>query len=347
MADKTIADLTLKASPANTDVIEIDDGASFKATLGSIPLGGGSVKLSDATAAGTTLATAANAAAQRTALALGTAATNNTGDFDAAGSAAAAQAASQPLDADLTAIAGLASAADKGIQFTGAGTAATYDLTAAARTILDDATVDAMIDTLGGAAATGTGGLVRATSPTLVTPVLGVAAATSVNKVALTAPATGSTLTIAEGKTLTASASITLAGTDATTITFQGSDTYTGRATTDTLTNKRITKRVGTVASDATPTINTDNVDLFTITALAAAITSFTTNLSGTPTIGQSLIIRILDNGTARAITWGASFASRGATLPTTTVLSKYLYVGFLWNGVASTWDCVSVGQEV
>jgi len=114
------------------------------------------------------------------------------------------------------------------------------------------------------------------------------------------------------------------------------------RATnTVTLTNKRVTERVGTVTSHATPTINTDNVDVFTITALAAAITSMTTNLSGTPTAGQKLIIRIKDNGTARAIAWGASFASRGGTLPTTTVLGKTHYVGFIWNEVASVWDCV------
>ena len=67
---------------------------------------------------------------------------------------------------------------------------------------------------------TGSGSVVLATSPTLVTPVLGVASATTVNKVTLTAPATGSTLTVADGKTLTASNSITLAGTDSTTMTF-------------------------------------------------------------------------------------------------------------------------------
>jgi hypothetical protein len=61
---------------------------------------------------------------------------------------------------------------------------------------------------------------VTLTSPTLVTPVLGVATATSINKVTFTAPATGATLTIANGKTLTANNSITLAGTDATTMTF-------------------------------------------------------------------------------------------------------------------------------
>ena len=67
---------------------------------------------------------------------------------------------------------------------------------------------------------TGSGALVFATSPSLTTPTLGVASATTINKVTLTAPATGSTLTIADGKTLTANNSITLAGTDSTTITF-------------------------------------------------------------------------------------------------------------------------------
>ena len=65
----------------------------------------------------------------------------------------------------------------------------------------------------------GVGLNVLAESPSLSTPSLGVATAASVNKVTVTQPATGSTLTLADGKTLSTSATITLAGTDGKTFT--------------------------------------------------------------------------------------------------------------------------------
>ncbi|NLG04009.1 MAG: hypothetical protein GX567_09315, partial [Clostridia bacterium] len=125
-----------------------------------------------------------------------------------------------------------------------------------------------------------------------------------------------------------------------------GSDEFVLKTYTQTLTNKRITPRVSTEESSATPTINTDNVDAHSITALATNITSMTTNLSGTPTNFQRLLIRIKDNGTARAITWGASFEAKGVALPTTTVISKVLTVGFIYDTVTSKWGCVASAQE-
>jgi len=121
-------------------------------------------------------------------------------------------------------------------------------------------------------------------------------------------------------------------------------DTAVQAASTTTLTNKRVTPRVTTITSSGTPTVNTDNTDVVDITALAEAITSMTTNLTGTPTIGDVLVFQIKDNGTARAITWGASFTAKGVALPTTTVINKLLTVGFLWNG--SNWGCVGSASE-
>lgn len=58
---------------------------------------------------------------------------------------------------------------------------------------------------------------------TFVAPVLGAATATSINKVTITAPATSATLTIADGKILSATNSITLGGTDGKTLTVSNS----------------------------------------------------------------------------------------------------------------------------
>ena len=115
-------------------------------------------------------------------------------------------------------------------------------------------------------------------------------------------------------------------------------------SSTNTFTNKRISKRVVTTTQSATPTINTDNGDIFSITGLAQAITSFTTNLSGTPTAGDMMMIQITDSGVARAITWGASFDGTTATpLPTTTVISTLLRVLFQRNTANDKWTCIGI----
>ena len=147
--------------------------------------GAGTASTTTLTTAGRALIDDANAAAQRTTLGL------------AIGTDV------QAYDSELAAIAGLTSAADSVPYFTGSGTAALMTTTAAARTVLDDATVAAMVDTLGGASSTGTGGLARATSPTFVTPTLGAATATSVNGIVPTAATTtvGAKIDLLEGTT--------------------------------------------------------------------------------------------------------------------------------------------------
>ena len=93
------------------------------------------------------------------------------------------------------------------------------------------------LTTVTGATGNG-GGVVFANNATLVAPTLGVASATSVNKVTVTAPATGATLTLAEGSTLATSGafSTTFTATGTTTVTLPTSGTlatqsYVGSAT--------------------------------------------------------------------------------------------------------------------
>jgi hypothetical protein len=121
----------------------------------------------------------------------------------------------------------------------------------------------------------------------------------------------------------------------------------TKNSATVTLTNKRVTPRVLTVSSTATPAINTDNCDFVTILSLATNITSMTSGLSGTPTDGQKLMIKFKDNGSARTIAWGTSFQSSGVgTLPVTTVAGKTHHVGLIWDAGVSKWVCLAVDDS-
>lgn len=121
------------------------------------------------------------------------------------------------------------------------------------------------------------------------------------------------------------------------------SGTIVGTSDTQTLTNKRITKRVLSLsANSATPAINTDLYDVVHITAQTAAITSFTSSLSGTPVDGDTLRISVTGTG-AVALTFGSSFeASGGVPLSTTTIGTARLDMGFFWNTETSKWRCTA-----
>lgn len=100
------------------------------------------------------------------------------------------------------------------------------------------------------------------------------------------------------------------------------------------------------IASSTAPAINSDLYTFVTITALAADITSFTANLTGTPVLNRRLVITIKDDGTARSITWGAKFSAYAASLPTSTTAGKEMTVAFLYDTVTAKWRCMFVGQE-
>ena len=96
--------------------------------------------------------------------------------------------------------------------------------------------------------------------------------------------------------------------------------------------------RVQSVTSSVTVTPVSTN-DLVKITEQSDGLTLV--NPTGTFSEGQALMIRIKDNGTARTITFDTNYRAIGVTLPTTTVISKTLYLGIIYNSTDSKWDVV------
>lgn len=94
-------------------------------------------------------------------------------------------------------------------------------------------------------------------------------------------------------------------------------------------------------AATVTPTFADDQVN---ITAQAAALAL--ANPTGTAVDGWGMTIRIKDNATARAISYGTQYRALGVTLPVTTVISKTLYLGMVFNAADTKWDVVAVAQE-
>lgn len=105
--------------------------------------------------------------------------------------------------------------------------------------------------------------------------------------------------------------------------------------------------QLGTITSSATPSINTDTSNQFTITAQAVPITSMTSGISGTPTDGQKLFLRIKDNGVPQSIVWGTAWRGIGLTLPPITIPGGTLYIEALYNSADSVWDVIMARKQV
>lgn len=142
-----------------------------------------------------------------------------------------------------------------------------------------------------------------------MTPVLGVASATSINKVAVTAPATSATLTLADGSTLATSGafSTTLTATGATNVTLPTTGTLATLAGAESLTNKKL----GSLTSDGF--VKTSGGD-GTLSVDTTTYTNAAVVPSTAPSAGQMLVGNA--GGTAYApvaMSGDATLASTGA----------------------------------
>ncbi|CAB4155105.1 hypothetical protein UFOVP652_75 [uncultured Caudovirales phage] len=133
----------------------------------------------------------------------------------------------------------------------------------------------------------------------------------------------------------------------ATSATTAGSATTATTATNvsgGTVSSSRVNPRTSTTTSTAAISPDIASFDQYAVTAQAVGLTINAP--TGTPVDGNKLMFRLLDNGTARALTWNATYTVIGVTLPTTTVINKTTYVGCIYNANNTRWDVIAVTTQ-
>lgn len=148
---------------------------------------------------------------------------------------------------------------------------------------------------------------------------------------------TTDTLTIGANIALAASIDIDLSAANSTLF----GDIYASNTVVDGLLTAT-TVVAGVVALTDGATINTN----------ARIGNTFTVTLGGNRTMaapsnpldGQKIVYRIKQDGTgSRTLTWNSAFRFSGGSAPTlTTTAGKTDYIGFVYNGADSKWDCVA-----
>lgn len=157
------------------------------------------------------------------------------------------------------------------------------------------------------------------------------------------------TLTGASGKTLTFNNSITIAGTDSTTMTFPSTSATIARTdATQTFTGTQTFTQVITTANTVTVTSNAGTIPVtsYTNNFTNSSASAMTITLATTSAVdGQRVLVRIYDaTGVAKGITWVNTENSANTTAPANSSGSTMipLTVGFAFNGVTSKWTCLA-----
>lgn len=183
----------------------------------------------------------------------------------------------------------------------------------------------------------------------------------------LTVTDTTGTFTLTAAKTLAVTNSLTFSGTDSTTITFQGTDTYVGRATTDTLTNKTVGS-TGLIFSGATTDITTATDETLTLASAGTGDISLSLdndtqaiiNATLTSTSSQDLITSTITNqtssGTQRGFVLtnaddGANAVTEAGIVidnleTTANTITDYLLITKATTGPDTTSDAIDVSDD-
>lgn len=190
---------------------------------------------------------------------------------------------------------------------------------------------------------TGNGLLVFGTSPSLTTPTLGAATATTVNKVTITQPAASATLTIANTKALTVNNTMTLAaGADSQTFTAPAaSDTLAGLGTAQSFTATQTFSgpaifngaiNVGSASLTSAGTISSANYFI----CLKFSTAGQTATLPASPAAGETHLIKDCTGGDA---TNSYTVSAAGSTIPTIDGQTTYT----MNTSTTGKWDSVAV----